>query len=870
LQQQRRSKYGVKILNYQASSVWDKSLGVRTNYNTTPAMLTNSLFLDFMLEHGLKVNSQGFSRDVICLQFDSGSDSYKMALDRINQAVEKNRIERKRIRAGGHKLQIEKIERAKHTISERKRFIEQHQDMFDRKTANELREIYYVNGIDIQYQTRGDSVSTVHYKMLYRTPGKAKKGTVMFIRAGLWRKAHNFLWMGLKLPKKNAPIVEIGAYSSLVTSTIEDRIKIDPSEILVLKDVDSTFTTNVISIEIDEQKHCHAVHRNNYKVKNTLFDGQALIDTTIFPEWGNGYILLRQHFFKAAAFCSHIQDYFRNYFGDEYETATVTDMWGNEHLAKDIKLITTENAIKWCKFGVTFEYWSDRVRENGSLFGIVKTAHESKLGDKQRMSYQMVNAMAIEDMDDILADTKDYVYKLKTDDEVFFDYLRRNANFCNDFEVILALCEWNPDFIRSEYCVERRQNIVKAYVRDVKGGHVLQNADNLVIVGNPYGMLMHAVGLNAEDDPTFQVEDGCIQCYTERFEDGEYLAEFRSPFNSANNLGYLHNKLHPLIKKYFNFGRLIIAVNGIHTPFQDRNNGSDTDSDSIYVTNQTSIVGRAKYCYNNYPTVVNNIPKEKNIYGNTPEQYALVDNKLAAAQLDIGESSNVAQIGLSYSYNDMTDVYDYVAILAVLAQCAIDNAKRSFDIDIHSEIQRIKQELNIKSIGYPAFFAGIRPDLRKKVNPNIVCPMNCVYKMKNKTVRTDNIISNSEFFVKHDNKLDRKKSRKVEKMIQDYSLEVFRTRIDDDTEASDYFLLRSDYDDLLNTLRGITLSKNYLGLMSWLLNRALIITPGLKQNSGRINTKLSKNRPLLLKILWDMNPKTFKKCFKSYPPNKKS
>ena len=106
-----QSKYGVKISNYQASSVWDKALGVRTNYNTTPAMLTNSLFLDFLMENGLKVNKQGFSRDVICLQFDSGSDSYKMALDRINQAVEKNRIERKRIRAGGHKLQIETIHR---------------------------------------------------------------------------------------------------------------------------------------------------------------------------------------------------------------------------------------------------------------------------------------------------------------------------------------------------------------------------------------------------------------------------------------------------------------------------------------------------------------------------------------------------------------------------------------------------------------------------------------------------------------------------------------------------------------------------------------------------------------------------------------
>lgn len=855
-----QSKYGVKISNFQASSVWDKSLGVRNNYNTTPAMLTNSLFLDFLMDNGLRVNKQGFTRDVICLQFDSGSDSYKMALDRINKAVAKNRIERKRIRAGGHKLQIEKIEHSKHVISERKRFIEENKELFDRKTANELREEYYINGIEIQYPME----KTVKYKMLYRTPGKAKKGTVMFIRAGLWKKAHDFLWMGLKLPKKNAPIVEIGAYSSLVTSTIEDRIQIKPEEILILKDIESSFITNVISIETDVNKQCHALHRDNYEVKNVMFDGQALIDTSIFPEWGNGYVLLRHHFFKAAAFHTKIQEYFKNYFGEQYDTATVTDIWGNEHLAKDIKLITTENATKWIKFDVSYEYWSNKVRENNSMFGIVKTAHESKLGDKQRMSYQMINAMALEDMDDILSDTKDYIYKLKTDDETFFEHLRRGANFCNDFEVLLALCEWNPNFIRSEYCVERRQEIIKSYIKDVKSGHVLQNGDNLVIVGNPYGMLMHSVGDDAEKDPTFEDEDGCIQCYTERFDSGEYLAEFRSPFNSYHNLGYLHNVHHKLIKKYFNFGKQIIAINMVHTDFQNRNNGADQDSDSIYVTNQESIVKRAQYCYANYPTPVNEIPKEKNIYNNTPEDFALVDNKLAAAQLDIGESSNVAQIGLSYTYNDLGNkIDDYVNMLAVIAQVCIDNAKKSFDIDNHAEIRRIKQELNIKSIGYPAFFAGIRPDLRKKVNPNIICPMNCVYKMKNKYVYTDDVIPNNEFFIYHKNRVDYKRSKRVEKMIEDYSLEVFLMRVSDDMDPSDYLLLRTDYDDLLQALRQTPLSRNYLGLTSWLINRALMINPNTKSHKGSVNTKLSKNRPLLLKILYDMNPKNFKKCFKS-------
>ena len=86
-------------------------------------------------------------------------------------------------------------------------------------------------------------------------------------------------------------------------------------------------------------------------------------------------------------------------------------------------------------------------------------------------------------------------------------------------------------------------------------------------------MLLAAVGEDPERDPTFKHEDGCIQCYTNRFNYGEYLAEFRNPFNSRNNLGYLHNHYHRYFDRYFNFGRQIIAVNMIHTDFQDRNNG---------------------------------------------------------------------------------------------------------------------------------------------------------------------------------------------------------------------------------------------------------------------------------------------------------
>ena len=199
-------------------------------------------------------------------------------------------------------------------------------------------------------------------------------------------------------------IVEISAYSSLISSGIIDKLKINPKNILILKDIDRYFKTTVISVEMNDKKQCIANKIKNYSLKNTLFDGQALIDSSIFPKNANGYILLR-HFCKMAAFKTNIQQFYKEYFSVQYETATVTDMFGNQHFVKDIQLVTTDNAMKWLKFNVSYDYWCNWVEKNGCLFGIVKTAHKSKLGMYQKMSYQMVNSLDNSIMQNVIADS---------------------------------------------------------------------------------------------------------------------------------------------------------------------------------------------------------------------------------------------------------------------------------------------------------------------------------------------------------------------------------------------------------------------------------------------------------------------------------
>ena len=865
------SKYGIKIKNFQAGALYQCNLGVRENYDYTKAMFTNNLLLYYLMDNGLKVNN-GWTRDIICIEFDYGSRSYEEEIKHLDKCI----------KLAENENNIEKVE----CLKSFKTQAELKKDLFNKKSADEIREIFYTNGVEIRHdiQRKNGKITKqefVHYNMLYRSTGKAKDGSCMFICDRLYKKALNFIRMGIKLPKANAPIVEMGAYSSLIASSIVGTINIDPKNILILEDVDSYFKTNVISIEIDKDKHCIAMPKDNYELKNTMFDGQGLIDESIFPNWGDGYVLLRHHMTKMACFKTKIQKFFKDYYGENYDTAIIKDMFGNEHYAKDIKLITTDNAMKWLKFNISYDYWCKKVYENQCNFGVVKTAHKSKLGEVQKMSYQMINSLDMDVMPNVVDKSKAYIESLKKDNNIFLDYLRENKNFSNDFEVLVALCEQNYEFTRSDYFRRRKTSIIESYVNNFKFGKVIQNADNLVFVGSPYAMLLHTVGEDVENDKTFSIEQDAIQCFTNRFNDGEYLACFRSPHNSKNNISHLHNVYREEYFKYFDLGEQIIVLNVLHTPIQDRMNGCDFDSDSGYVTNQEDIVKCAKRAYLNYPTIVNNIPKDKNKYNNTLETFARIDNTLSHAQSAIGLSSNLAQFAQTYMYNFDDQKYkDYVCILSVLAQCAIDNAKRTFDIDIVEEIDRIKQDMNIEQNGVPSFWKHVKDYKAKigdkrfdsaKINKDLKCPMNYLMDLKfNNTRSNESTLPMSYFFEKFELQEDRRKCRKVEELIEKYSIDLFiyNTSPNSKNIYVDYGLcdtareqLEFDFEELLNEIKMIYISKNYLGLMSWLIDRAFCITPSIKQNAGTIKNNTNKNKSLLIKVLYDINSQNLLKCF---------
>lgn len=611
-----------------------KNMGIRDRYDYTEAVLHHSLFTRWLRSHGLTTDkSDESTRDIICIDFQFGLRSY---------SEEKQHLNHMRKSAGDDTEKLSLIDQLEAKVDSNK-------SLYKKISKSDIRREFYTHGVPITYthtdKKTGEIIcEKINYRMLYRNPSKAKQGSVMFIREELYEAAYNWLTMGIgrRLPDHNAKIVEISAYAPLSTSAAaveKDNdgnfhygfMQLPVDDVLILSDQDSFFNTIADVVRAEDyittekkynqstkkydsvhitKKRC-IVERKRSDVKNTIWDGMALIESEVLPNWCNGMALLRNHFFKACAFRTYIQSFFRDYcasHGVDYSTYTISDMFGIQHLAKDIKMITTDSAIKWKKFadlmwnddtdnnilnitnsdnsaivnsttGSAYIYWMNRVKENDCIWSIIKTDHPSKLGSVQQLSYQMVNTLPCsqDDINKIAQTSIDYVELLKSDNDEFIKFLRRNATAVNHYSMLADLYEWNNDFSSSKMWKADKSSIINSYVTKLKRGKITVEGDNLTVCGNPYGLLLYTVGESWTDDPTFQQEDGAIQVYTPRFSDGEYLCGIRNPHNSANNLGYFHNVHHPLMKKYFNFSNNIMAVNCIHTDVQARMNGEDFD-----------------------------------------------------------------------------------------------------------------------------------------------------------------------------------------------------------------------------------------------------------------------------------------------------
>ena len=543
----------------------------------------------------------------------------------------------------------------------------------------------------------------IHYVRFKRSSGSSRVGKCLFIDEKLYRGMDKWAHCGIKI--KDGQEIDLAAweaYIALTTSSIIDTIEINPENILVINDFESVFSDDVIATRIDDNGRLIS-KPEQVEIKNSIWDGQSLLDSELFTGYDRyGMLLLRNRFFKSACFNTNIQWFFRQ------KGITSVSQLNGYTIAKrieDIKLITTPSSIKYLKFG-SLQQWLDNL---DPIFGIVKHEKPTHYFDGRLVQthYQLINSLQLtyEEMEEFLKPSIDYIHLLNTEPAVIRNHIRYPSK--DDWhlpmtalesknDIVYKLLGLNERFCETKLYSEFRRDLVRSFVKNLKCGHVLVNGNYSTLLGNPLEMLYNAIG-SWNGESMLGIGNVC----STRFCDGQELLGSRSPHVTMGNILLTKNVRNEEIYKYFNLSDEVIAINSINENILSKLNGSDFDSDTMLVTDDKVLIEAARRNYNKFlvPTSLISSKKTKRQYTNSEK--ADLDVKTAVNK--IGEIINLSQeintliwdmLNSGTAFDEILPLYCDVAQLDVMSGIEIDRAKKEFVVDNTLELKYLKEKYN--------------------------------------------------------------------------------------------------------------------------------------------------------------------------------
>lgn len=559
------------------------------------------------------------------------------------------------------------------------------------KTNADLRKELYRNGF---------ICNGVKYSRMKRSSGSARVGKCLFIKEDLLKPVLKFSSAGISL--KNGDEVDLAAYESyisLTSSSIIGTIPIAPENILLVDDYESVFCEDVV--ETHNEDGWLATSEKNCEIKNSIWDGQSLIDVSLLGEYDcHGMVLLRNLMFKSCCFNCNIQQWFK-----DNGITEISQLNGNTRAGRieDVKLITTPSSIKYLKFG-SLDRWLDHLYPE---FGIVKYDKKTHFfgGRLVQTHYQLINTLQLskEEIKEFLQESFEFAQLLRDYPAVVRYYIRypdlndvtlMERPMLDKNDVVYHLMCVNENFARTKYYQEFLHDLLASYYKNLKNGHVYVNGNYSTLLGNPIEMLQQAVGIFEGES---QIGVGNI--HNTRFEYDKTLLGSRSPHVTMGNIWLAENKENQLIDRYLNLTDEIVCINSIGENVLQRLSGSDFDSDTVLLTDNEILIKAARRNYHTFKTPTSFVTAKKVTRYYTPEEQADLDIKTSVNK--IGEIINLSQelnsllwdkLYHGYSYKEISHLYYDICQLDVMSGIEIDKAKKEFDIDNSRELDKIREK----------------------------------------------------------------------------------------------------------------------------------------------------------------------------------
>lgn len=685
--------------------------------------------------------------------------------------------------------------------------------------TTKIREKLYQNGFYLDGK---------HYVRFKRSSGSSRVGKCLFIREELYNAMMEYSYMGLDFPAdKEVDLASLEAYISLTTSSIINTIKINPSQILVIPDYESEFYEDAIITRVNNGKL--ETKKDRVKIKNSIFDGQSMLDVSVFEEnkYGDkGMLLLRNRFFKSCCFNTNIQKFFKDKGITKIKQLNGVTL---SRKVENIKLITTPSSIKYLKFGALEEY----LNKIDNTFGVVKYDKPPHFfeGNLVQTHYQLLNTLEFskKEMREFLSQTLQYINLLKTNPAVMRYHLKMNLenlkeksekyyNLETTNNFIYTMLGINDDITKTNMYLYFVRDLIKNLVKDVKNGHVLINGNYSTLFGNAIEMLEHSIN-NFEGRSVLSVDE----IISKRFEKDKELLGSRSPHITMGNIWLIKNVQNDEVDKYFNLTNQIVVVNSINNNLLERIGGADFDSDTVLLTDNQILINKAKQNYDNFLVPTSQVISKKTIRYNNNKHKADLDTKTSVNK--IGEIVNLSQIlnsrlwELKKLNENYDDIYNDVCKLAVMSMIEIDSVKKEFDIDMVQELKELREKYKDCILQRPMFFNSldINEEYKKEIDKyrNYETSMDYLIDiMKNANRTTKKKYDNSKvplYELFKEVERGRKDSRqiyKINEMIATYKKENNRLWSDKNIKNTEkYFTSLEMKEKLLNDISKIKINE---------------------------------------------------------------
>jgi len=449
-----------------------------------------------------------------------------------------------------------------------------------------------IKDFDMLNREKGFFINGIKFKRLLTTNGGGKKSTVIYVNADIHEKLNGRLDNGRNLEK---PIVpgKFEAYKSLPCSA---SIPVsDPKKILVVKDCETEFFSNVITLDDSNTEYPKLTYEKNYPITLVENDGYGLISPELSLRWskelGENYtpsgLCLRNSFCKGMVFTFSYMD-FADKVAKKY---IVKDAWGIERDIRGVELILSTSMLKlWDSYN-SMEHYLECCKENGYTFSVTKMTPE-KLENERNLNYQFIQSYELsdEDIEELVQPTIQEINDVLGNDPIksilFLKGIHISEDSYNsqDSDFIKALMV-DKRMINDPFVRNKIHNMIKKRINESKIGVLRVKGNFSTVSGDPYSFCQSIFGLEV----TGLLQSG--EFYSKYWSDEgvKKVVCYRAPMTCHNNIRILRFQFTKNMQDWYKYMNTVTIFNSWDTTSHALN-GLDKDADAVMTTNNSVLL----------------------------------------------------------------------------------------------------------------------------------------------------------------------------------------------------------------------------------------------------------------------------------------